>query len=175
MLQRVPQLHSSGCFIACVAMLLEISYQEAFSRLFPNTPMPCPEQNSWASVGRLIDESLELLPRVGLEPQPAKIRSVKSLRKRTSLIILRWKNEPTLSHGIVFDGETGTFLDPCYQQPLSHRVYNRNLENIYYIKRTSHGVSIRDTDNGRNQSTGGLSDGGSLPSSETLTGDALFV
>lgn len=137
MLQRVPQLHDSGCFIACVAMLLKVSYQEAFNKLFPGTTMPCPKENPYATVGLLTEESLQLLPSVGLKFQPAKLRSIKSLRKRTSLIIIRWRDEPDVSHGIVFDGESGTFLDPCYQQPLRYQVYDRNLETIYYIKKIS--------------------------------------
>jgi len=174
MLRRVSQIHDSGCFVACVAMLLEISYEEAFVRLFPGVRMPDPnDQQASGTVGKLIEESLALMPRVGLEPQKANLRNVKSLRKRTSFIVLRWKYEPQLSHGVVFDGTTGHFLDPCYEQPLNHQTYNRNLESIYYIKRISDELSISNPDAHGNQSAGGLPNGGSLPSSQEIAGNAI--
>lgn len=173
MLRRVQQLHDNGCFIACVATLLEISYQDAFNKLFPGKAMPDP--NDYGSeVGLMVEESLKLLPQIGLQLQPAKLRNVKSLRKRTSLIVLRWKHMPDLSHATVFDGNTGNFLDPAFEKP-SSRVYNSNLHTIYYIKRTSHGLPIQNTDIGGHQSPSGLSDGSGMSSSQTFDGDALFV
>jgi hypothetical protein len=134
MLHRVKQEHDTGCFVACTAILLQVSYSEAFNRLWPNRIMPPPE-NPWADISLSIEAALWLLPRVGLQLQKANIKSVKSLRKRTSLIILRWKCEPERSHAVVFDGESSRFIDPSYHPHLSYRLYNRNLDSIYYVKK----------------------------------------
>ena len=156
-------------------MLLGVTYQEAFSKLFPGEYMPCPETFPDARVGRPIEESLEFLPTIGLKIKKANLRNIKSLRKRTSLILLRWKSEPWLSHGLVFDGEVGIILDPAYEETSSLRFYNSNLETIYYVKRVSNELPIRNTDPGGDQGASGLPNGGGLSSSETPTGDALFI
>lgn len=175
MLQRIRQEHDSGCFIAAVATLLQVPYVEAFSRLYPGTIMP-PVTDYSARVGRLIEESLALLPRVGIQLHQSKLRSVRSLKKRTALIILRWKYEPHLSHAVVFDGEQGKILDPCYESPLSHSIYNRNLEAIYYVKRTQpyaqQQLPVRSPDPIRTQDSGGLSLRSGLPSSQAPNGNA---
>jgi hypothetical protein len=41
---------------------------------------------------------------------------------------------PTLLHGIVFDGETGNFLDPAEKPYAStRRDMQENLDSIYYV------------------------------------------
>lgn len=145
MIQRVQQLHDSGCFVACIAMLLNTTYEEAFSRLFPyrmmppactteciNSPIVCCEQVSLET-----NLALSIMPQFGLEIKLSNLKSVQSLKKRTSLVILRWRTCPERSHALLFDGEQGIFVDPCYKVPLNHRIMNINLEDIYYVKRPS--------------------------------------
>lgn len=102
--------------------------------MFPHRDMPATGTLD-LSISMLIDESLAMLPRLGLEAKWSGLRNVKTLRKRTSLVILRWHDYPTLSHALVFDGEKSVFVDPLYDTPLNHTTLNRNLFGIYYVKR----------------------------------------
>jgi hypothetical protein len=135
MLQLVPQIHNTGCFIACIATLLEISYQEAFERIHKK---PCPPPDAYFRqhlVGLTPEQSLEVMPSLGLKMEKSNLRNVRSLRRRTSLILLRWQDEPTQMHGIVFDGEARKFLDPDPMYPVSLRRMQKNLEAIYHVRR----------------------------------------
>jgi hypothetical protein len=173
-MRRVQQLHGSGCFIGCVAIFLEITYEEAFSRVYPNRHMPLPGE-FYPEVGLDPNEALAMMPKLGLEIKQANLKSVRSLRTRTSLIILRWKDQPYLMHALVFDGERGVFIDPHYKIPLNCRAYNYNLDSIYYVRRISNELSIRNTISRGNQNTGRLSNRRGLQSSQASAGDALFV
>ena len=134
MIRRVEQLHDTGCFVACLAMLLDTTYQQAFQLVYPNRPMPAP----WDRLERVWldpEQALNMMPKFGIHPIRASIRSVRSLKKRTSLVLLRWRTQPSLQHALIFDGETGNFVDPSFKTSLNHKVMNRNLEAIYYIKK----------------------------------------
>lgn len=169
MLQRIHQMHGDGCFIACVAILLGISYEDSFRRLFPNKIMRT--DSYWESnIALTVEQSLDMLPHIGIQLQKTNLRNVKLLKGRTSFIILRWKNEPNLSHGLIFDGSSGKFLDPVFYPPLNHSTYNRNLENIYYVKRISHKFSISSINANRLQNCSRLSNTRSLSGSQAFDG-----
>jgi len=134
MLRQVNQIHDLGCFIGCIAILLNLTYEEAFQRVHPNRPMP-PKDNYLREhqVGLEIEEALNLMPTLGLSIKKANLRQITSLRRRTSLVLLRWKEEPWQSHGVVFDGESGRFLDPG-DMNLRVKDLQENLDSIYYVK-----------------------------------------
>jgi hypothetical protein len=140
MLRAIRQQHGDGCFISVIATLLEIPYEKAFQRVYPGREMPPTDDNGYYNwtLGMTPEKSLELMPSLGLELIPTKMKSVMSLRKgRTALILLRWRSMPTLLHGIVYDGETGRFLDPGRLSYIKTRkAMQENLESIYYVKRT---------------------------------------
>jgi len=133
-MQRVKQLHDTGCFIACIATLLDITYAQAFERVHPGQPMPPPD-DYWQQhkIWLPVEKALELMPSLGLEPIPARARNVSSLRHRTALILLRWRIRPARLHAVVFDGERKKFLDPIDYNSI--RDYQNNLEAIFYVKR----------------------------------------
>jgi hypothetical protein len=141
MLTRVEQLHANGCFIACLAIFLECSYQDAFKLLHPRRKAMPPsdiDQDNRIKVAFTPEKSLQLMPKFGLQVQKSNLRKVASLRRRTSLILLRWHWEPTQMHALVFDGSTGKILDPTfayYKCTLDE--IQRNLDSIYYVKRTN--------------------------------------
>lgn len=76
------------------------------------------------------------MQKFGLRLQKANLRKVTSLRRRTSLILLRWQWEPTQMHALVFDGSTGSIIDPSFsawQCTMNDIQYN--LDSIYYVNR----------------------------------------
>ena len=136
-MRLVAQNHNTGCFVACIAILLETSYEDAFERIHKK---PCPPPDAYFRqhlVGLTPERSLELMPSLGLKVEKSNLRNVRSLRRRTSLILLRWRTEPTQMHGIVFDGEAGRFLDPDPMYPITMCRMQKNLEAIYHIRRLS--------------------------------------
>jgi hypothetical protein len=139
MLRRVIQEHDTGCFIGCMAILLDVSYQEAFRRIHPGRECP-PRDAYWRQhqVGIDPEKAIDLMPSLGLEVKKSNLRYVRSLRRKTSLILLRWQSEPTQLHGIVFDGESGSFIDPDFDGRITVRRMQKNLEAIYHVRRISH-------------------------------------
>jgi ABC-type bacteriocin/lantibiotic exporter with double-glycine peptidase domain len=139
MLGRVEQVHQNGCFIACLAILLECSYEEAFKLLHPRRKtMPPSDLHQWhrLKVALTPEKSLQLMPKFGLRVQKANLRKVSSLRKRTSLILLRWRSDPTQMHALVFDGSTQRIIDPSPTSwIISMDEMQQNLDSIYHVKR----------------------------------------
>jgi hypothetical protein len=138
MLKIIKQIHDNGCFLACLAILKGITYEQAFQLVYPGRTMP-PKDAIYREhdVALPTEQALKLMPRFGLHLQKSNLRSVHSLRRRTSLILLRWQVEPTQMHALVYDGEAGKILDPCYDFfPVTLGDINNNLDSIYYVKKS---------------------------------------
>jgi hypothetical protein len=136
MLTRVEQFHQNGCFISCLAILLQVSYQEAFKLVHPKRKMPASDfdqMRRW-KVGMDPEKSLQIMEENGLRVEQSNLRKVSSLRRRTSLILLRWRHEPAQMHAVVFDGSTGRIIDPSLW-PSSREEIQDNLESIYHVER----------------------------------------
>jgi ABC-type bacteriocin/lantibiotic exporter with double-glycine peptidase domain len=135
----VHQKHDFGCFVACAAMLLDISYEDAFKKILPKHNYDSWSYSAWQESDLSIEKGLEVLSDLGIKVKRAKLRNVKSLKKRTSLIFLRWKTDPDLMHTLVFDGKQGKILDPLpsHIKPITKGECNRNLEAIYYVSRNN--------------------------------------
>lgn len=130
-LQRVMQQHDQGCFIACVAMLNSITYNEAFRLIHPNKNTP-QFLVPWWRAGLPPDKSIYRLMRLGMKPKLSKLKYLKSL-KRNALIIMRWVPNEPIMHGIVYDAEQNVFLDPDISGPRPIKVYQKRVEQMYYI------------------------------------------
>lgn len=129
-LNRVQQRHNNGCFIACLAILLGKTYEEAFKVVYPNRDCPLDYENP--NVGLSPEVSLEIIKKIGLKPKKSSLTRLKSL-KRTALVLLRWRDAPTLLHGIVFDASRQIFLDPSTPTFSNARAYQKHLDSIYYM------------------------------------------
>jgi hypothetical protein len=129
-LKKVYQEHDNGCFIACTAMLLGTSYNEAFKLIHPDKD-PFNVELWSSSIGMTPEASIKRLVRLGLNPSPRPLRQLRNLRK-TALILIRWACAPTLMHGIVYDVVRDKFLDPC-GRTLKTRVYEKQLDSVYYF------------------------------------------
>lgn len=130
-LQRVQQEHSSGCFIACTAMLLGISYADAFRVIHPDKDPYYTESWSYA-VGMSPEASIQKLVALGLNPSHRPLRQLRNLR-RHALLLIRWSCEPTLMHGVVYDAIRDRFLDPSLFHPLKMKCYQRQLDSVWYF------------------------------------------
>jgi hypothetical protein len=128
-LRRVEQLHGNGCFIACLAMLKGITYEEAFKLIHPDKDMAA--ISYYDRIGLTPEESIQRLEQLGLGPVHRPLRQLRNLR-RTALLLIRWEHAPTLLHGVVFDASTKKFLDPGYLR--KPKTYERQLDTVLYFK-----------------------------------------
>lgn len=137
-LQYVGQYHSSGCFIACVAMLLGKSYLEIFNQIHPYKDF-----DRSRTVSYPIDKSLSMLTtKFGIECRRTNIRKIFDIRKSNKhlLVIIKWEDDRSLGHAIIFDAAMKKFHDPCYYQewdimPFSARekFYERQIDQVYVV------------------------------------------
>jgi hypothetical protein len=132
-LERVRQIHGNGCFIACLAMLRGVTYEEAFKSVHPNRD---PDKvDRWDdSVALRFEDAINALVMQDLKPELSKLRHLRNLR-RTALLIMRWEYEPSRMHGVVFDAKTRKFLDPAWMRPDPINFYERQLDTVLYFNK----------------------------------------
>ena len=128
-LKLVKQEHYEGCFIACVAMMLKLTYFEAFMLIHPSG---FPER-----VGLSREKSIDRLIQIGLHPVRLAISKPEEIDK-TALIILRWKKrrqDRVIYHSIAFDRESNLLLDPsCRIKTWLDCKRMATLDSAYYFK-----------------------------------------
>lgn len=113
-LRPVSQQSHTGCFIACVAMLLGKTYEEAFSLLHPGKKMTEMYSHGWRD-DSMENKAHELLRGLGFKTHTGKYRKFKSYRERmqkNAIMIIRWDFDPTMCHCILFDGDAKNFIEP---------------------------------------------------------------
>lgn len=113
-LQPVSQKSYTGCFIACVAMLLGKTYDEAFSLLHPGKNQAAMSSHGW-SADSMEQKAHELLRKLGFKTHTGKYRKFKSYRERmhkNAIMIVRWSFDPTMCHCILFDADGKRFIEP---------------------------------------------------------------
>lgn len=113
-LQPVTQKSYTGCFIACVAMLLGKTYDEAFSLMHPGKDQKVMSSHGW-SADSMEEKAHELLRKLGFKTHTGKYRKFKSYRERMhkhAILIVRWDYDNTMCHCILFDAEAKQFIDP---------------------------------------------------------------
>lgn len=126
--------HYDGCFVACVAIVMQCSYQEAFALVHPKRVF---HKNSHG-IKRLdpdgpIRVAITKLKRLGLSPQVSTRKRIDRL-PHTAIGVIRWSWAPELLHAFVWDAETKTVLDPAYRYPLDIKSYQRQLATILYVE-----------------------------------------
>ena len=124
-IQRVQQDSPDGCFVACVAMLLHTHYREAFHLIFPHRCI-------WEKHELSTDEAEQRLRDLKFGVKPVKIRDTRFLKK-ISLLFVRWEANPTRGHTVIYQPETGLFIDPNYRRPLTRLDYERQLYRAYHL------------------------------------------
>jgi hypothetical protein len=121
-IEKVRQVHDDGCFVACVAMLLGDTYGKAYCEMFPDR---------YDGHGDLPVENVpQVLERLGFKPVPSRARRIKNLR-RDAVIVIRWRDFPSLSHAAVWNSKKRKTLDPWRRY--KRRVYETQIEAIYYV------------------------------------------
>ncbi len=148
--RHVFQYHNSGCFVACVAMLLGKSYKQALKLIHPDKN----PNTFWETISMPPEQSIERLPLLGIQTKTAKTRTIRHLR-RDALLLIRWRVQPTLMHAVVYDAKHKKLLDPGNRIPMPSHVYERQLDTVLYIEKVapvkgkrhankrSHGVDSR--------------------------------
>ena len=134
---RVRQEHSDGCFVACVAMLLGVSYLEAFKLVHP-TRYVDEYGYGFAGVEGMdpVADAFKILERLNLNPRLANVKDMKYLR-RTALVIIRWKYSPELMHAVVFNPVAKKILDPAYETASHMKRYADQMEAAIYISKAA--------------------------------------
>lgn len=145
-IQHIRQIHSSGCFIACVAMLLGKSYEDAFALMYPGKSIHDYDIRGLTStdIGKAASELLEKL---GCSVKKSTYKQIKSLQKysrKRALLIIRWRwgapignqasdDDPWMCHAVVFDPDTKKFLDPSGSLPRDMKDYQKQLDSVFYV------------------------------------------
>ena len=136
-LQRVRQDHYDGCFVACVAMLLGVSYLDAFNIVHPGR-MTNELGYEYFSVLRAGIEHkdvpaavFEILNKLNLKPKKARVQDIRRLR-RLAVVLIRWKCSPTLMHAVVFDPKSKQLLDPSSKYP-DMKSLSEQMEAAFYV------------------------------------------
>ena len=119
---HVRQNHTDGCFVACVAMLLGVSYKTAYHALFPT------RQDGKAGIQ--IENAFYVLKKLGFKPKPSYERRIKKLHQN-SVIIIRWIVEPTISHAAIWNARRKKTQDPL--KHYSRDVYESQIESIFSV------------------------------------------
>ena len=146
-IQHVRQVHSSGCFIACLAMLLNKTYDEAFTLVYPEMD-PMKEYDAPGLKSNHIDQAAtEVMEKLGFKVKRSKYKKLKSLMRyarKHALLIIRWRwggdaasteDNPWLCHAVVFDADSKKFLDPAsYGREIKLSSYQKQLDSIFYVE-----------------------------------------
>ena len=113
-LQRVSQQSDTGCFIACVAMLLGKTYGQAFRLLHPGLNPADTYTHGFREMS--MEETVHRLLRgLGFKTRTSKYRKFRTFTSRVNkhaIMVIRWDFAPTLCHCVMFDAETRQFIDP---------------------------------------------------------------
>jgi len=146
-LHFVKQYHDSGCFIACVAMLLGKSYSEVFKKIHPGMetwmidPWGYPEMDvPFAAL--TVADAVAKLPSLGIQAHLAPTRNLRRIKRgnKNALIVIRWEDDITSEHGIVFDAARKKFMNPSHgdwwdiKSKKRRLYYQRQVDKIYYIE-----------------------------------------
>lgn len=126
--KQVTQKHDSGCFIACVAMMLGISYNQALKRVHPNMRF-----EEWQNVALPPEEAIKKLPVLGINIKPSKQRRISRLR-RDALLLIRWARTPWLQHAAIYDSSRRRMFDPA-GKPFPRYIYESQLDTVLYIEK----------------------------------------
>lgn len=115
----------SGCFVACIAMILGLKYEDAYKKLFPM-------RKPFDSGGCSPQIAFKKLIRLGLQPRMLPANTNIRKLKTTSLIWLRWGgSDSNLMHSIFYEKENNNYWDPNYHLPLTDKI---RLENVNRFK-----------------------------------------
>jgi len=120
-IRHVRQEHYDGCFVACVAMLLKVSYREAFEKVYPN-------RDFYAGAGLHPHLAMRKLEALGFQFSYAKTKRLSSLKK-DALLCIHWEGSDT-GHAVLFDSRAKKFLDPAYAKHLPLSEYERQISFI---------------------------------------------
>jgi hypothetical protein len=114
MIQPVAQESHSGCFIACVAMLIGGTYEDGFKLVHPRKDMYRMYEHGFMSMS-VEKTAHRVLRKLGIKTHTGKYRKLKTYVdrvKKNAILIVRWKFDPTRCHCILFDAKEKRFIDP---------------------------------------------------------------
>lgn len=123
-IKLVKQKGNYSCFVAAVAMIQNISFDDAFKKVRPKKDYP--------RKGSLpVRDCFQRLSKLGINYERTNIKHISKLKKN-SLILLRWVWNPDLAHFIIYDAEQKSILDPAPDM-LSIYEYEESLFAVYYL------------------------------------------
>lgn len=131
MIKKIYQKHRNGCTVASLAMLLNISYDEALKLLHPNRK---PRQRVSGNIETIFDVFIKnkisvqiynnLKTALGFDT--VDIVSITDL-KNPALIALYTREESGKNHVVVWDPESKKILDPGRYRNLPVKYYQKRL------------------------------------------------
>lgn len=128
----------NGCFTTCLAMLLDIDYNKAYSLVKPNNDPSYTEDHYNKHIlekdKHMVspDYAFKVMKKLGINPRESKTKNIYSLKK-TALIWICWDTCPELMHSVVYDGNKKLFWCPDHEQPLNYLQRNNVQRMVYKI------------------------------------------
>ena len=129
-LQLVSQESHTGCFIACVAMLLGKTYKETFSLFYPGKNADVMYSHGFREMS-MEGAAHRLLGGLGFKSRTSKYKKFRTYQNRITkhtIMIIRWKFDPTMCHCVLFDADTKSFIEPDGGYIITDRWTLKHLE-----------------------------------------------
>jgi hypothetical protein len=113
-IKLIRQKHN-GCFIASFAMMFGLSYEDAVQIIHKNKIR---QPYGYSGDGIQFNEAIERLRSLNLL---VKVKPVKKIRKpkKNALICFSWKEDPSLSHTVLYDSRKKLYWDPSINEQYS--------------------------------------------------------
>lgn len=114
-LQVIAQEHRTGCFVACIAMLLGKTYNETLRILHPGESSYTLYEHGFLDMS-VENAAFKALNIAGIKAHRSRFKKFRTYRKydKHALLIIRWKTDPAMCHTILYDGEAHRFIDPDF-------------------------------------------------------------
>lgn len=125
MIKKINQKHKLGCASACLAMVTDLSYEQALKKLKPHR-----KSGQRTSVSTI--ELVKILRKIGFNPIVYYYLSDKKISELNSdaLIIVKTDSENNYNHVIVWNAKHKRILDPGRSKALSLKTYQKGVRFI---------------------------------------------
>jgi len=116
----IKQKHKCGCASACLAMILNCSYEKALSLMHPNRKR---YQSTVSSAEKTCKTLKRLNIKYSIYDNIFSYTKISNLAKNSIVIIQLTKTK----HAVVWDASSNKILDPLVKKPKSQKFYQERF------------------------------------------------
>lgn len=135
-LRKVLQQDEEGCFVAALATCLGVTYSDALNIVHPRNPHSYGYNSFWERY-----RSHGLHPFRAYELAAKHLRAFREAKERhfkdftdNALVTIRWREDPYLSHAVVWDFKRKRIIDPL-RRPHTYEELDSQIFRAHYFKR----------------------------------------